>query len=174
MSTLTGIDKISRSASIFVDVENFQMCEDNFIAQNTLNVEYKQNSNYVSGINNSVFASKSYRNVLKTLTNPDSGKVNLNFSYIFVNDQNSSQLGTSNSIGKKSIVVKNGISQSYTKNINNSNNKGIAFINVLTNNSEFVNTLDLDSKVQAKAVAVRATSASAHIPVVIDLNDEWN
>lgn len=174
MSTLTGIDRISRSASIFVDVESFQMCEDNFIDQSTLNVAYKQNNSYNNSSRDVSSMTKSHRNVLKTLTNPDSGKTNLNFSYIFVNDQNSSQLNKFNSSDKKSIFVKNGISQSYTKNINNSNIKNTAFVKVLTNNSEFVNTLDLDSKVQAKAVAVRTTSASAHVPVVIDLNDEWN
>jgi hypothetical protein len=173
MSTLTGIDKISRSASLFVDVASFDMIKENFISEDFLNVEYLLNNSYTSVSNSMMSSSKDFINVQKTLSNPASGKVNLNFSYIFVNDQNTRQVSNTSSLTKKSIIVKNDIAENYTKaSSENTASKSKAFVNVLTSNTEFSNTLDLDSKIKA-TVFVVAPSASAHVPVVIDLNDEW-
>ena len=136
MSTLTGIDKISRSTSLFVDVASFDMIKENFISEDFLNVEYLLNNSYTSVSNSMMSSSKDFINVKKTLSNPASGKVNLNFSYIFVKDQNTRQVSNTSSLTKKSIIVKNDIAEDYTKaSSENTASKSKAFVNVLTSNS---------------------------------------
>lgn len=144
--SFSGISRVKNSASIFVDKEKRGISDSTAHSSVYRNVEYVLDASYTLDENASYSRNSSSIVVKQTLSNPTANYENLNFAFISVESSNTRQT-SDNLIGsQRSIVVDNGLSYSYTKNIGAKNNTSVSIVNVLSTNTEHNITINLDGE----------------------------
>lgn len=220
--SLTGIDKVKTSATMFVDAASKGMVTStsrqkahintilsfplNYSVQSSaayttklddLHVEYNVGGSHTSSSSRSYVKSIDFINVEKTLTNPSTGFVNLNFAFIDVQSSLQSQSSTSvsrsniqinvqsglnysNSSSQKSVlskgltslVVENDLTYSYSLNAPEVKSTNSKSLNVLSTNSEYEITLSLDGT-SLPDVNVFYPNVSERIEIELDEDTVW-
>lgn len=142
--SITGIDKVKNSSTIFVDVANKGMVNDLYSKVTYLNAEFDLNSNYVNNVNLLIGNSVDTKNTKMTLSNPSANFVNLGFAFINVSSSLQSQNSSSLISNSEFLNVENSLTYSYTLNKSNLKARDISEVTVLSTNSEYKITLNLD------------------------------
>lgn len=142
--SFSGIDKVKSSATTIVGVQKRGMV--NLATNNSthLNVDFMPNGSYTGGDNRNYHIATKTINVENALSDPSSGYVNLGFDFVYVGS--SLQRQTVNSIVSDIdfLSVDNFLTYSYTKNSNVSHKLYAKVLNVISSNSEYEITLNLD------------------------------
>lgn len=142
--SITGIDKVRSSSTIFVDVANKGMVNDLHSKVAYLNTAFDLNSNYVNNVNLLTGNSVDTKNTKMTLSNPSANFVNLGFAFINVSSSLQSQDSSSLISNSEFLNIENSLTYSYTLNKSNLKVRDISEITVLSTNSEYKITLNLD------------------------------
>lgn len=144
--SITGIDKVKITSSIFVGVQKKGMT--NHLSSDSvyINAIFNLNNTYTNNRRNSHSSSNEFINVTKTLTNPSAIFVNLGFS--FINVSNNLQSQVANEIGNSisSLAVNNDLNYTHTSSKKEKQILTTKVLNVLSSNSEYEITLNLDNK----------------------------
>ena len=142
--SITGIDKVKNSSTIFVNVANKGMVNSLNSKIAYLNAEFNLNSNYINSVKLLISNSVDTKNAEMTLSNPSANFVNLGFSFINVSSSLQSQKGSSLLSNSSFLNIENSLAYSYSSNKSSLKTRDISETTVLSTNSEYEITLNLD------------------------------
>lgn len=171
--SITGIDKVKSSSTIFVDVANKGMVNNLYSKVAYLNAEFDLNSNYVNNVNLLIGNSVDTKNTKMTLSNPSAGFVNLGFAFINVSSNLQSQNSSSLISNSELLNVENSLTYSYTLNKSNLKVRDISEVTVLSTNSEYEITLNLDGT-SLPEVSILYPNKGINENIIFDVSAEWS
>jgi len=171
--SLTGISKLKSTSTITVGVQKRGMVvlpTSNFAY---LNVDFASSGSYSGDNNKSYHTVSKIMNVENSLSNPSSGYVNLGFDFMQV--ESSLQRQTANSIANNTVFlnVDNSLEYSYTKNVNTSCKIDTKVLNVISSNSEYKITLNLDGT-SLPEVNVFYPNVDERVEIELDEDIVWS
>jgi hypothetical protein len=171
--SLTGISKVKSSSTITVGVQKRGMVKLSSSSSAYLNVDFTSSGSYSGDNSKSYHTSTKAINVENSLSNPSTGYVNLGFDFIHV--ESSLQRQTSSSIANDVtyLNVDNSLSYSYTKNVNTLFRINTKVLNVISDNSEYDITLNLDGT-SLPEVNVFYPNVDERVEVELDEDVVWS
>lgn len=171
--SITGIDKVKTTSSIFVGTQKKGMTNHLSSDSAYINAVFNLNNSYTSNNHNSYSSSNEVINVIKTLTNPQSNFVNLGFSFINVSSSLQSQVANEIGDSVSSLVVNNDLNYTHTSNKQENQILTTKVLNVLSSNSEYEITLNLDNK-SLPEVEIFYPNVAERVEIELDEETVWS
>ena len=171
--SITGIDKVKSTSTIFVDVSSKGMINDLSTSSSFLNAEFGLSLNYTNNTRSFINRSVDTKNTEMTLSNPSTNFVNLSFAFTNVSSNLQDQNAASLLGNSASMNVKNSLTYSHSSNKASLKAKDVSSITVLSTNSEYEITLNLNGT-SLPEVNVYYPNVEERVDIELDGDVVWS